>query len=157
MRVSGCNYIAAVLSELRVQGFSSREPYCLGRIEKRIRKFALSRKIHISGSKLFTNPRALSHMLRRIKKINGISVTERELCAFPISHTSMALYYDKYDNLFIYIDEEKKAKYVIHPNYKIQINRKNKTTIFLLTASRLKSLENFYNDKKRYEKIQKRS
>ena len=69
----------------------------------------------------------------------------------------MALYYDKYDNLFIYIDEEKKAKYVIHPNYKIQINRKNKTTIFLLTASRLKSLENFYNDKKRYEKIQKRS
>ena len=147
------DYITLVLYDLQAVGFSSRQPASISPLETRLKSYARVNNISIHGRRLYTIPKAVAHMMRAFKKTKGIAISEEELCNFPSNQDSMLLFYDKYSNLFIYVDEERKSKFVIHPRYKLHINNRYVLRAFLLTTSRLKSLENFYRDRNRYDQI----
>lgn len=151
--VNGRNYISLVLTDFLVAGYSSRRPASICSLEARLALYAKVNNISVSGGRIYTSPRAIAHMMRTFKKSKGISITEEELCDFPERQENMLLFYDKYASLFIYVDEEKKSKFVVHPRYKLHINNRHVFRPFLITTSRLKSLENFYKDRKRYDRI----
>ena len=147
------DYISLVLSDLQVVGFSLRQPASISPLETRLKTYARENNISIYGRRLYTSPRAVAHMMRTFKKIKGISISEEELRKFPDNQDNMLLFYDKYAGLFIYVNEEKKSKFVIHPRYKFHLNNRYVLRAFLITTSRLKSLENYYKDRKRYDQI----
>lgn len=64
----------------------------------------------------------------------------------------MELFYSLVDGAFIYLDRKRCASYIIKPHYEIKIRRKKTNEVTFITASRLKSTQNF-GYKNRYEKI----
>lgn len=151
--VKAHDYISLVLFDLQVIGFSLRQPASISPLETRLKTYARANNISIYGRRLYTSPRAVAHMMRTFKKTKGISISKDELRKFPDNQHDMLLFYDKYARLFIYVDEERRSKFVIHPQYKLHLNNRYVLRAFLITTSRLKSLENFYKDKKRYDQI----
>lgn len=120
--------ISRILQEIERFGFSIKKPVCIGHNEKRLSLYASE---------------------------NGIIVPSSKISAFPSMRQKFDLFYDKYAGIFIYVDTEKN-KYVIHPSYQLTLGKRKKQVVFFLTASKLKSLENFYNDTRRYDIIKKR-
>ena len=154
--MEGGNKILSVFEEIDHNGFSSRPPFCIGGRDKRIVLFSVENGVKVAPGGLYTNAKALAHMTRAIKQKNGIAASNQAISYFPIRRKTMDLYFDKYANLFVYVDESSKTKYVVHPNYKLRIRKKNVCKQFFLTTSRLKSTENFTNDKRRYVQINKK-
>lgn len=141
--------ISRILQEIERFGFSIKKPVCIGHNEKRLSLYASENGINIASGGLYTSPKALAHMTRQIKIKNGIIVPSSKISAFPSMRQKFDLFYDKYAGIFIYVDTEKN-KYVIHPSYQLTLGKRKKQVVFFLTASKLKSLENFYNDTRRY-------
>lgn len=155
--VKARDHILCVFGELSARGFSSEQPFCISRNLKDIKQYAMTHGVTIAGGGLYTSPRALSHMTRAIKVKNGIAVPAERIASFPESFQSMDLYFDQSAGLFVYVDEESTTKYVIHPFYSAQVRGRKKRLIMFLTASKLKSTENFHRDQTRYVRIQKKS
>ena len=149
------NSITRTLIEIATVGYSTRHPFCIGHNERRLYLYALKHGIDIAHGGVYTSPKALSHMTRKIKHKNGVVVSNEKISMFPRMRSKYDLFYDKYSGIFVYIDGEQN-KYVIHPSYQLTIrNRKYRKNVFI-TASKFKSVENFYRDTKRYDKIKKR-
>lgn len=151
--VSGKEHIKRVLDEIKLRGYSTESPFCIGKNSLKILRYSLENGLRIAEGGLYSSAHTLSHMTRLIKRRNGIAVPENHICDFPNNRKKMDLYYDRSAGLFIYVDEKHKSKYVIHPFYRVQIKRKITHRIMFITASKLKSTENFHFDRTRYEKI----
>lgn len=118
-----------------------------------MKDFASRNGVAIAKGNLYMSSDSVQHAVRTAKKKAGKDVSEAELVAFPKTRRSMDLYYETTKGAFIYVDEANKAKYVIEPNYEIGAGTKGKKRVNFITASRLKSTENFHNDTQRYIKI----
>ena len=70
-----------------------------------------------------------------------------ELIAFPQSRYTMDLYYD--GECFIYTDGH--SKFIVHPNYKIKVNREHVKLVNFITATKVKDPAEFTLPK--YRKI----
>ena len=70
-----------------------------------------------------------------------------ELIAFPQSRYTMDLYYD--GECFIYTDVH--SKFIVHPNYKIKVNREHVKLVNFITATKVKDPAEFTLPK--YRKI----
>ena len=90
----------------------------------------------------------LQHSMRASKGAKGLVVTKEELVRFPKSRFKMDLYYD--GECFIYTDEV--SKFIIHPNYKMKVNRDNVKLVNFITATRVKDSMEFTLPK--YIKVQ---
>lgn len=152
----GISYVAkirGVFDDIRKQGYSRIKPFSVGQVEKRMRDYAKRESVEIAGGGLYMSSNSMAHAMRDSKKRDGVAITEDELAAFPAKRKNMDLYYDKKANLFIYLDEPNMAKYVIHPAYTLQIDRKNQKRVNFITASRMSSIENFKRDRNRYDRV----
>ena len=90
----------------------------------------------------------LQHSMRASKGAKGLVVSAEELVRFPKSRFKMDLYYD--GEYFIYTDEV--SKFIIHPNYKMKVNREQVKLVNFITATRRIDKKEFNG--KRYVKIE---
>ena len=92
--------IAAVLCDLRQHGYSSVQPFCIGKVEERMMLFAQNNAITLASDALYMSAKQLQHCMRASKASKGLVVDDADLIAFPQQRFQMDLYYDS--ECFIY-------------------------------------------------------
>ena len=139
--------IAIVLNDIRRQGYSSVQPFCIGKVEERMMLFAQNNAITLASDALYMSAKQLQHCMRASKASKGLVVDDADLIAFPQQRFQMDLYYD--GECFIYTDGV--SKFIVHPNYKMKISREFVAHVNFITATRVKDPAEFTLPK--YRKI----
>ena len=139
--------IAAVLSDIRQKGFSSIQPFSIGKVEERMMMFARSKAVVLASEELYISAKQLRHCMRASKATKGLVVDDADLINFPRNRFQMDLYYD--GECFIYTDGT--SKFIIHPNYQIKVNREIVKLVNFITATRRTDKKEFNG--KRYIEI----
>ena len=124
--------IAAVLSDIRQKGFSSIQPFSIGKVEERMMTFAQNNTVALASDELYISAKQLQHCMRASKATKGLVVDDADLIGFPRNRFRMDLYYD--GECFIYTDGT--SKFIIHPNYQIKVNRETLKLVNFITATR---------------------
>ena len=140
--------ITAVLSDIRQKGYSSIQPFSIGKVEERMMIFAQVNAITLASDELYMSAKQLQHCMRASKATKGLVVTDADLIGFPQNRFQMDLYYD--GECFIYTDGQ--SKFIVHPNYKMKVNREEVKLVNFITATRRTDKKEFNG--KRYVKIQ---
>ena len=131
--------IATVIKDIHHQGYSSISPFSIGKIEQRMLLYAQTRGIALGGDDIYMSAKQLRHCMRPSKQEKGLVVSDEELVAFPNERFQMDLYYD--GECFIYANGQ--SKFIIHPNYKMKINREHVEMVNFITATRVKDPAEF--------------
>ena len=139
--------LAAVLSDIRQKGFSSIQPFSIGKVEERMMTFAQNNTVALASDELYISAKQLQHCMRASKATKGLVVDDADLIGFPRNRFRMDLYYD--GECFIYTDGT--SKFIIHPNYQIKVNRETLKLVNFITATRRTDKKEFNG--KRYIKI----
>ena len=139
--------ITAVLIDIEQKGFSAIQPFSIGNVELRMKHFAQNNGIALACEQLYMSAKQLQHCMRASKGAKGLVVSADELVRFPKSRFKMDLYYD--GECFIYTDEV--SKFIIHPNYKMKVNREHVKLVNFITATRVKDPMEFTLPK--YKKV----
>lgn len=139
--------IAEVLSDIRQKGFSPVQPFAIGKVETRMMLFAQINGILLGSDDLYISAKQLRHCLRPSKVEKGLSVNDTELIDFPAKRFRMDLYYD--GECFIYTDGL--SKFIVHPNYKMKVNREEVKFVNFITVTRRTDKKEFNG---RYIKIE---
>lgn len=140
--------IAAVLKDIHQKGYSSVQPFSIGKVEQRMLMFAQSNAITLASDDLYMSAKQLQHCMRASKNAKGLVVADADLIVFPQNRFQMDLYYD--GECFIYTDGQ--SKFIIHPNYQMKISREVVAKVNFITATRVKDPAEFTLPK--YQKIQ---
>ena len=111
-------------------------------------QFAVANGIVLGSDELYMSAKQLQHCMRASKIAKGLVVDAEELIAFPEKRFLMDLYYD--GECFIYTDGL--SKFIVHPNYKMKINREQVKLVNFITATRRIDKKEFNG--KRYVKIE---
>ena len=142
--------IAAVLSDIRQKGFSSVQPFSIGKVEERMIQFAQVNAIVLASDELYMSAKQLQHCMRASKGAKGLVVADAALIGFPQNRFRMDLYYD--GECFIYTDGA--SKFIVHPNYQMKVSREVVKLVNFITATRRTDKMEFNG--KRYIKIWKK-
>jgi hypothetical protein len=140
--------IASVLEDIRRQGYSSVQPFSVGKVEMRMIQFAQVNAITLASDELYMSAKQLQHCMRASKGAKGLVVDDADLIGFPKNRFQMDLYYD--GECFIYTDG--KSKFIVHPNYQMKVSREVVKLVNFITATRRTDKKEFNG--KRYVKIQ---
>ena len=140
--------IANVLSDIRQKGYSSIQPFSVGKVEERMMLFAQKNAITLGSDELYMSAKQLQHSMRASKDAKGLVVSDSELVNFPRTRFSMDLYFD--GECFIYTDGI--SKFIVHPNYKMKLSREIVKLVNFITATRRIDKKEFNG--KRYVKIE---
>ena len=138
---------AHVLCDIRQKGYSSIQPFSVGKIEERMLQFSQSCGITLGSDELYMSAKQLQHCMRASKNAKGLVVDDADLISFPQNRFQMDLYYD--GECFIYTDGV--SKFIIHPNYKMKVSREVVKLVNFITATRRTDKKEFNG--KRYIKI----
>ena len=139
--------IAIILSDIRQKGYSSVQPFSIGKVEERMMLFAQVNAITLACDELYMSAKQLQHSMRASKATKGLVVTDTDLIGFPQNRFQMDLYYD--GECFIYTDGQ--SKFIVHPNYMMKICRDVAARVNFITATRVKDPAEFTLPK--YRKI----
>ena len=139
--------IEAVLNDIHKKGYSSTQPFSIGKVEQRMIQFAQSNSVTLASDELYMSVKQLQHCIRASKEAKGLVVDDSELIGFPQNRFQMDLYYD--GECFIYTDGA--SKYIIHPNYQMKVSREIVKLVNFITATRRTDKKEFNG--KRYIKI----
>ena len=150
MEISGNpieSQIAAILNDIRQMGYSSVQPFSIGKVEERMMQFAQANTITLASDELYISTKQLQHCMRASKASKGLVVADTDLIGFPQNRFQMDLYYD--GECFIYTDGQ--SKFIVRPNYKMKISRELVELVNFITATRVKDPAEFMLPK--YRKI----
>ena len=139
--------IASVLSDIHQKGYSSAQPFAIGKVEARMMQFAQANAITLASDDLYMSAKQLQHCMRASKGAKGLVVDDADLIGFPQERFQMNLYYD--GECFIYTDGT--SKFIVHPNYRMKISRELVANVNFITATRVKDPAEFTLPK--YRKI----
>jgi hypothetical protein len=139
--------IAAVLGDIRQKGYSSIQPFSVGKVEMRMIQFAQVNNITLASDELYMSAKQLQHCMRASKGAKGLVVDDADLIAFPQSRFQMDLYYD--GECFIYTDGF--SKFIVHPNYQMKVSREVVKLVNFITATKRTDKKEF--NCQRYIKI----
>ncbi len=139
--------IASVLSDIHQKGYSSVQPFAIGKVEVRMMQFAQTNAITLASDDLYMSAKQLQHCMRASKGAKGLVVDDADLIGFPQNRFQMNLYYD--GECFIYTDGT--SKFIVHPNYKMKVSRELVANVNFITATRVKDPAEFTLPK--YRKI----
>ena len=140
--------ISTILIDIHQKGYSSVLPFSIGKIEKRMEQFARDNNVNLGSDELYMSVKQLQHSMRSSKNAKGLVVADEDLINFPKNRFSMDLYYD--GKCFIYTDGQ--SKFIVHPNYKMKVNRDQIKLVNFITATRRTDKKEFNG--KRYIKIE---
>ena len=139
--------IATVLSDIQQKGYSSNQPFDIGEVEGRMIQFAQANGVMLGSDRLYMSAKQLQHCMRASKDSKGLVVSPDELIRFPKERYQMDLYYD--GECFIYTNGV--SKFIVHPNYKMKVNRDIIKLVNFITATRRTDKKEFNG--KRYIQI----
>ena len=139
--------IAEVLSDIRQKGYSSVQPFSIGKVEERMTRFAQTNAVTLASDELYMSAKQLQHCMRASKEAKGLVVADADLIGFPRNRFRMDLYYD--GECFIYTDGA--SKFIVHPNYQMKVSREVVKLVNFITATRRTDKMEFNG--KRYIKI----
>ena len=139
--------IASVLSDIHQKGYSSVQPFAIGKVEARMMQFAQLNAITLASDDLYMSAKQLQHCMRASKGAKGLVVDDADLIGFPQNRFQMDIYYD--GECFIYTDGT--SKFIVHPNYRMKISRESVANVNFITATRVKDPAEFTLPK--YRKI----
>ena len=139
--------IEAVLNDIHKKGYSSVQPFSIGKVEQRMIQFAQSNSVTLASDELYMSVKQLQHCIRASKEAKRLVVDDSELIGFPQNRFQMDLYYD--GECFIYTNGA--SKYIIHPNYQMKVSREIVKLVNFITATRRTDKKEFNG--KRYIKI----
>ena len=121
-------------------GHANREaqmpPLYIGQTNEALNSFANRNGIILKSHEIYITTKGIEHSLRESKTAKGISVSQEEIADFIINKNNYTLYYDPVKGDFVFTTE--KAKFVVRPNYKLRIDKRNKEVLNYITATRLK-------------------
>lgn len=140
--------ITIILSDIRQKGFSSAQPFSIGKVEERMIQFTKSNNIVLGSDEIYMSVKQLQHSMRASKNAKGLVVSDAELIDFPKNRFQMDLYFD--GECFIYTDGL--SKFIVHPNYKMKVSREIVKLVNFITATR-RTDKNEFNGR-RYIKIE---
>ena len=140
--------IMTVLKDIHQKGFSSIQPFSIGKVESRMIHFAQDNNIVLGSDELYMSAKQLKHCLRLSKVAKGLVVPDEDLIGFPKNRFEMDLYFD--GECFIYTDGL--SKYIVHPNYKMKVSREEVKLVNFITATKRTDKKEFNG--KRYQKIE---
>ena len=120
--------ITAILTDIRQKGYSSVQPFSIGKVEERMMQFAQANAITLACDELYMSAKQLQHCMRASKATKGLVVANSDLIGFPQNRFQMDLYYD--GECFIYTDGQ--SKFIVHPNYQMKVSRE---IVKLVTSS----------------------
>ena len=141
--------IAGVLSDIRQKGYSSVQPFSIGKVEERMAQFTQANSVVLASDELYMSAKQLQHCMRASKGAKGLVVDDADLIGFPKNRFQMDLYYD--GECFIYTDGN--SKFIVHPNYKMKISRELVAQVNFITATRIKDPAEFTLPKYRKLKL----
>lgn len=124
--------IATVLSDIRQKGYSSVQPFSIGKVEERMMQFAQANNVTLASDDLYMSAKQLQHSMRASKGAKGLVVGDDNLISFPKTRFQMDLYYD--GECFIYTDGQ--SKFIVHPNYQMKVSREVVKLVNFITATR---------------------
>ncbi len=133
IEISASETIRNVFADIEKYGFSKQKPFIIGAVEERMRQYADENNIELGSSDVYMSSRSLSHSEREHKVNIGKAVEKEEIIAFPMTRHKMEMSYD--GEAFIFTNGN--AKFVIHPNYEIKIDRKKTKRVVFITATQL--------------------
>ena len=133
IEISASETIRNVFADIEKYGFSRQKPFIIGAVEERMRQYAIENNIELGSTDVYMSSRSLSHSEREHKVNIGKAVEKEEIIAFPMTRHDMDMSYD--GEAFIFTNG--KAKFVIHPNYEIKIDRKKTKKVVFITATQL--------------------
>ena len=139
--------IANVLNDIRQKGYSSIQPFSVGKVEERMLQFSQICGVTLASDELYMSAKQLQHCMRASKGAKGLVVDDADLISFPQNRFQMDLYYD--GECFIYTDGT--SKFIIHPNYQMKVSREVVKLVNFITATRRTDKKEFNG--KRYIKI----
>ena len=140
--------IAQVLADISQKGFSSVQPFSIGKVETRMMQFAQVNAITLASDDLYMSAKQLQHCMRPSKAMKGLVVDDADLISFPQNRFHMDLYYD--GECFIYTDGT--SKFIVHPNYQMKVSREVVKLVNFITATKRTDKKEFNG--KRYVKIE---
>ena len=140
--------IAKVLTDIRQNGYSSVQPFSIGKVELRMSQYAAVNGIVLGSDELYISAKQLQHCMRASKNAKGLVVDAADLISFPYNRFAMDLYFD--GECFIYTDGV--SKFIVHPNYKMKVSREVVKLVNFITATRRTDKKEFNG--KRYVKIE---
>ena len=140
--------ISTILDDIHQKGYSFILPFSIGKVEDRMMLFAKEHQITLASNELYMSAKQLQHCLRASKGAKGLVVEDADLIDFPKNRFGMELYYD--GECFIYTDGQ--CKFIVHPNYKMKVNREIVKLVNFITATRRIDKKEFNG--KRYVKIE---
>ena len=133
IEISASETIRNVFADIEKYGFSRQKPFIIGAVEERMRQYAEDNNIELGSTDVYMSSRSLSHSEREHKVNIGKAVEKEEIIAFPMTRHDMDMSYD--GEAFIFTNG--KAKFVIHPNYEIKIEREKAKRVVFITATRM--------------------
>ena len=139
--------IIEVLSDIRQKGYSSVQPFSIGKVEERMKLFAQANTVTLASDELYMSAKQLQHSMRASKGAKGLVVDDADLIGFPKNRFQMDLYYD--GECFIYTDG--KSKFIVHPNYQMKVSREVVKLVNFITATKRTDKKEFNG--KRYIRI----
>ena len=139
--------IESVLTDIRQKGYSSVQPFSIGKVEERMMQFAIANAVTLASDELYMSAKQLQHCMRASKASKGLVVTDADLICFPQNRFQMDLYFD--GECFIYTDGV--SKFIVHPNYQMKVSREIVKMVNFITATRRTDKKEFNG--KRYIKI----
>jgi len=139
--------IVELLNDIRQKGYSSVQPFSIGKVEERMMQFAQANAVTLASDELYMSAKQLQHCMRNSKGAKGLVVDDADLIGFPKNRFQMDLYYD--GECFIYTDGT--SKFIVHPNYQMKVSREVVKLVNFITATRRTDKKEFNG--KRYIKI----
>lgn len=132
--------IRSIISDLNSpQGFSREQPFKIGGVEERMKKFALANGVELGSNDVYMNVKQIAHTLREAKQESGKAISKDGLISFPEKRYGMQMFYEKENNTFVYYDGEN--KYVLKPNYRIKLTSGKEKVVNYITASKTDGTE----------------
>lgn len=127
--------ISSILGDINRDGFSRNQtPFSIGRIEQRMKDYAIANNIELGGQDVYMSAESIAHTFRKSKVDGGRSIEQDSLASFPLRRNSMRLYHEKEDNSFVYFDGAN--KYVLRPNYETKKLDGKPKVVWFVTASK---------------------
>ena len=86
--------IVTVLGDIRQKGYSSVQPFSIGKVEERMQQFAQANAVTLASDELYMSAKQLQHCMRASKATKGLVVADADLIGFPQNRFQMDLYFD---------------------------------------------------------------
>lgn len=133
--------IRSVIVDIERQRYSRKQPFPVGKVEDRMKKWAAANGVELGSEDLYMSAKQIAHTFRGVKIDHGIVTTTNDLVGFPKGRMTMRLFYDIENKNFVYTDG--KNKFIVEPNYELKINRAKFKVVNYKTASKLEDTKEF--------------